>query len=176
MHIGSSEVGSSPAMPVVEQGPHGPCPEPVPAMPMQSAFAEPCPSALEPEPLRQFQVHQWLAEHDVAITPASDPLAAPASSSGVTTVGDQVVLPASQSRKQTCASIIRPSEDLANSGLTLRPTLAHIPDCATLAATVEPNSGQCLWEWSRVADSLKLKDEKSFRFFFRKIKKNMQVR
>ena len=165
MHIGSSEVGSSPAMPVVEQGPHGPCPEPVPAMPMQSAFAEPCPSALEPEPLRQFQVHQWLAEHDVAITPASDPLAAPASSSGVTTVGDQVVLPASQSRKQTCASIIRPSEDLANSGLTLRPTLAHIPDCATLAATVEPNSGQCLWEWSRVADSLKLKDEKSFRFF-----------
>ena len=166
MHSGNIHAGCIPTMPDVQHGPPGPCLEPVQAMPSlpSCAFTEPCPKSIatgfkEPE----FHVHQWLADQAVACTPASGPLAAAASSSSVTAVVGQVALPATQPKQETCASIVRPSEDLG--GLALRPCLVHIPDCTTLAATVETNSGQCLWEWNRVTDGIDLKDMKGFRFF-----------
>ena len=120
---------------------------------------------MAPRPVRPLgevplQVHQWLSDQAVVCTPAGCSPAAPASSSHVEVAVEQQLVP-----KQPCVSIIRPSENLEASDFAIRPALVQIPDCTTLAATVETQSGQCFWEWNRVPDYLKLKDHKGFRFF-----------
>ena len=57
-----------------------------------------------------------------------------------------------------------PPEHFADSELAIRPALVSISDGPTLAAYVEPNTRQCLWEWSRVADAVKMRNPKCHRF------------